>query len=155
MNQDQVKELFDYNPRTGVLLYKHDVGCKIKSGQRAGSLRNDGYRRVIINGKAYYEARIIYLYMTGSFPEHEIDHINRVRDDNRWCNLVNATSQQNSENRCDNNPVIGVYFDKQQGKWRAYSTGKKKYLGIFKYYLQACIARFGYDSLKAAQSGRH
>jgi hypothetical protein len=37
--------------------------------------------------------------MTGEWPKDQIDHINRVKDDDRWENLREATQSQNSYNR--------------------------------------------------------
>lgn len=37
--------------------------------------------------------------MEGVFPDGQIDHINKIRDDNRWDNLRLATASQNSMNK--------------------------------------------------------
>jgi hypothetical protein len=37
--------------------------------------------------------------MTGEWPKDQIDHINRIKDDDRWENLREATQSQNSFNR--------------------------------------------------------
>lgn len=37
--------------------------------------------------------------MTGEWPKDQIDHINRIKDDDRWENLREATQSQNSYNR--------------------------------------------------------
>jgi hypothetical protein len=41
--------------------------------------------------------------MTGRWPASEIDHKNRIRDDDRFDNLREATSQQNTFNRVRKN----------------------------------------------------
>lgn len=37
--------------------------------------------------------------MTGDWPKDQIDHINRIKSDDRWENLREATQSQNSYNR--------------------------------------------------------
>lgn len=83
---------------------------------------------------------------TGKWPEHEIDHINLVRSDNRFANLREATSSQNKINtgkRVDNTSgVRGVVWDRRKCKWQAqiYIKGKYKYLGLFDNKDSAAVA---------------
>ena len=57
LTQECVRELFDYNPDTGILTCKHRVLSKnrvsVKSGQIAGWVESNGYRYVKINYNAY------------------------------------------------------------------------------------------------------
>ena len=62
--------------------------------------------------------------MTGEDPrELEIDHINNIRDDNRWCNLrlaIRDSNQQNALIRRDNTSgVKGVCWHKRMCMWQA------------------------------------
>jgi len=53
----------------------------------------------------------------GPGREPQVDHINRVRLDNRKANLRVVTSRQNNENRKDQSPYgVGVYFRPAQTK---------------------------------------
>jgi hypothetical protein len=92
-------------------------------------------RYVGFGGKEYAEHTLIWIWMTGIIPSAEIDHKNRVSDDNRWCNLRAATRSQNQANtgpykNCKSG-VRGVH--RQHGKWRAMITknGKSRHLGYF------------------------
>jgi len=71
--------------------------------------------------------------MTGELPELEIDHINRIRDDNCWTNLRTATRIQNSRNMGksprNKSGTTGVYWSKYHQKWTAQIL--KKHLGFF------------------------
>jgi hypothetical protein len=60
----------------------------------------------------------------------EIDHINRIRSDNRISNLRSITHHQNCLNKGFN---FGVSFDKSRLKWISYVKikGKAKNLGRF------------------------
>jgi hypothetical protein len=102
------------------------------NGRHAG-----GYLRIRIFGEFYMQHRVIWFYMTGEWPKDQIDHINGVRDDNRWENLREATAVQNSRNRraSKNNKsgFKGVYLCKQTKKWSAciWLNGKSVNLGRF------------------------
>ncbi len=94
--------------------------------------------------------------MTGEWPKDQVDHINQVKDDNRWCNIRECNSSQNKGNellRADNTSGYkGVVWDKDRNKWRAQISinNKQTNLGRFdcKYeaaraYNEAAIEHFG------------
>lgn len=95
---EEASRIFEYEEETGKLYWKERVHKRIRVGQEAGRLCSHGYRKVRVYSKEYYTHRLIWLLKTGSWPNHEIDHINRVRDDNRFSNLRDVTSQQNKWN---------------------------------------------------------
>lgn len=71
----------------------------------------------------HYNHRLAFLYMTGRFPKDEIDHINHIKDDNRWCNLRECTRSKNMMNslRYKNNKsgYKGVSWHGKIGRWRS------------------------------------
>lgn len=71
---------------------------KIRVGQRAGYRHHKGYRCLEIDGKHYSEHRLAWFYVTGRWPTKQIDHRDRVRDNNRFDNLREATNSQNRAN---------------------------------------------------------
>ncbi len=85
--------------------------------------------------------------MTGAMPEEHIDHINGIRDDNRWENLrpVNrATNQKNMKLFANNTSgVPGVRKSPNGLKWvsRIFTEGKEVHLGTFKNKEDAVAAR--------------
>jgi hypothetical protein len=92
--------------------------------------------------------------MTGRFPDLEIDHIDQDGTHNRWTNLREATSAQNSANsRRLRNNKCGFKGVSQHGKsWRAdiKPNGHHIYLGTFPTreaahaaYLEAARKYFG------------
>ena len=95
---EQLKEVLEYNHDTGVFNWIKRNGPRAKVGDVAGC-KSDGYIVIKINRKRHPAHRLAYLYMTGNFPENLIDHINHIRDDNRWANLRDATNSQNGSNR--------------------------------------------------------
>ena len=62
-----------------------------------------------IKGRQYKAHRIAWLLNYGRFPKTELDHINRIRTDNRIENLRESNRRQQIENRClKPNPKTGV-----------------------------------------------
>lgn len=71
-----------------------------------GSNRGRGYLRVRIAGKDYLVHRLVAETYFGEIPEGmEVDHINRVRGDNRVENLRIVTRRENMHNRADHDRV--------------------------------------------------
>lgn len=75
--------------------------------------------------------------MTSSLPRNHVDHINGIRSDNRWCNLREATRQENMCNQKvphinNKSGYLGVYIDRTN-KFVAQiaKNNKKLYLGRF------------------------
>jgi hypothetical protein len=128
IDADYVRKRLEYDPDTGVFIWKpRDVRRtedKIWnarfSGEVAGTILNTGYRRIGIDGKYYGAARLAWLYVHGEWPKNEIDHINRVRDDDRLVNLRDVTHTDNQNNRKSNNGLPeGVYWCNKRKKYIA------------------------------------
>lgn len=136
LTQERLKELLDYDPDTGVFVWKAWRGGTAKAGSVAGALRTDGYRQIELNRRRYYGHRLAFLYMEGAFPPDCVDHINHKKADNRWDNLRHVTNQENQKHKAmqtDNTSgVTGVYWNKSLGKWKSHIRvdGKSIYLGI-------------------------
>jgi hypothetical protein len=148
LTQERLKELLYYDPENGMFIRAATV-----SGTRSGSVVSDkvnssGYRNISVDGKPYQSARLAWLYMKGYFPENQIDHINRIKNDDRWSNLRHVTRQCNLRNkpRYKNNKsgITGVYRDTETNKWaaRIRINGVSKYLGRFKNIKDAVEARW-------------
>jgi hypothetical protein len=99
LTADYVRSILDYDPETGEFRWKIDrAKRKIKSGDVAGRINEDGYRRIGIIGKLYPAHRLAWLLVYGEFPVSHLDHVNGARDDNRLCNLRLASQSQNIAN---------------------------------------------------------
>jgi hypothetical protein len=147
LTQERLKELLHYNPDTGDFTWIVTKGGVLR-GSVAGSKDNYGYLIIRVDVQRYKAHRLAFLYMENKFPLDQVDHINRIRDDNRWINLRNATGSENQQNKVSNTDFIGVSFQSSIDKWVANSTqkgGKRKHLGVFKTHLAACYRRWAYD----------
>jgi hypothetical protein len=147
LTQDRLQELLSYNPETGYFIWAKNLGIRIKAGDIAGTHDKDGYILIGIDCSRYKLHRLAFLYMTGSFPIDEVDHLNHVKDDNRWSNLRHATRTINQRNRVNqkNNTSgrNGVYWKKRTQKWHANIclAGKLYHLGYFNEFGDAVAAR--------------
>jgi hypothetical protein len=138
LTQERLKELLDYNPETGEFIWRVGRNSRSQVGMIAGYLDpTSGYLKIGTNGKLYRAHRLAFLWMTGSFPPASVDHINHIPNDNRWCNLRHATTQQNARNkskaRKSSSRYLGVRWDRQMSKWRTQIQvdGTRKFLGLF------------------------
>lgn len=124
LTQDQVKELIEYIPNTGVFnrIKKLSNNCKMRD---IAITKKNGYQYININGGSHLAHRIAFLYMDGCIPKY-IDHIDGNRSNNVWTNLRRASSTENARNRCDTPDrelPKNVYLDKRRGT----------------YYVQVCL----------------
>lgn len=147
MNQEYLKKLYYYDISTGLFIRKIDRRGGRKMGDISGLLRPDGYVRIVIDKKQYLLHRLAFLYMTGSFPDDEVDHINGVRGDNRWINLrcvSKAENRKNASARLDNKSGYpGIRWRKERSKWaaRIWSNGKLIELGHYQTFDEAMTVR--------------
>ena len=58
-------------------------------GDIAGCLVKTGYRQIKIGNTAYLAHRLAWFYVYGEWPE-QLDHINRIKTDNRLDNIEEA-----------------------------------------------------------------
>ena len=96
MTQELLKEYFSYDKHSGIFTrIKTDSKSHLKFvGQPTGVIASRGYIQIKFRKKRYYAHRLAWLYETGEWPE-EIDHINRVKDDNRFINLESVDRIEN------------------------------------------------------------
>lgn len=145
MTQKELKQYLNYDPDTGVFTWKVTKRKDMKPGSIAGTISVNGYWVIRINDKLYYAHRLAFLYMEGYFPEHQVDHINRIKDDNRWCNLREVSRQCNSKN-CgpsskNTSGIVGVIWLKRDNKWCSRIAINKKQIGLGTFESKADAAR--------------
>ena len=119
---DVLRRLLDYNQETGVFRWRYDMR-RVPMDGIAGRKSTDGYVRIGINGEQVLAHRLAWFYVNGKWPKGDVDHINRIRNDNRIFNLRDATRSQNihySRPKWSNKSGFkGVHWAKTQGKWIA------------------------------------
>ncbi len=116
LSQAELHALFEH--RDGKLYWK--VSRKsVKPGDLAGGLTTNGYWRIKIDRRSYKRSRLVWLFVKGvdSYP-HFLDHINRVRSDDRIENLRLTTHAENQRNRCWG-ASNARYVYRDGNRWRA------------------------------------
>lgn len=142
---EYVQSILNYDEDTGIFTCKKPRGSK-RVGDIAGSITYEGYIRITIDFREYRAHRLAWLYTYGKWPNNSIDHINRIRSDNRICNLRDATVQENKYNtgRISSNTTgfRGVSLYKRTGKYQAKIRidGNRVHLGYFNTAEEASIA---------------
>lgn len=136
LTQERLKEVLDYNPTTGLFTWKIQTSHRIRAGDVASALSDEGYIRLSIDYRRYYAQRLAWLYMTGKWPREQIDHKNTIRTDNRWENLRAATNQFNNQNRrkahrTNKTGLLGVRPYLKKFVARISSNGEEHHLGVF------------------------
>lgn len=159
---------FTYDPSTGNLLWKKRLPSESQSqlganifnsiyeGKVAGSIMKIGYVGVSIsvNKKSVpsYAHRIIWEMHNGPIPEGMVmDHINRVKTDNRIENLRMCTESENNRNKAPRPNTVSGYpgvskrtdARRTHKKWRARIVvgGKELTVGTFRTPEEAWEAR--------------
>lgn len=149
LTQEILKEHFRYEAITGHFFWAKQSRFKQRNlTQPLSMCDKDGYIVVCttLSGKSknYRVHRLIWMYVHGQI-NHEIDHINGIRNDNRLCNLREVTHQQNMMNRRAHKSenLRGIY--KAKGKTPSWAAaincnGKRYYLGAYKTPEEANLA---------------
>lgn len=152
LTQARLKEFLSYNPATGEFTHIYSPSNRVTIGGKAGWNSGDGYLRVRIDGAPHYLHRLAWLYITGEWPLHEVDHINGDPSDNRMDNLRVVTHSNNLRNakrpRDNTSGIIGVSWDKRLNKWIAKikTGGEQMHLGVYGNIFDAACARRSAES---------
>jgi hypothetical protein len=140
LTQELLKEALNFDNDSGLFTWKTRPLHHFKNlrsmnkwntryaNTKAGSLQKRGYIEISLLSKSYTAHRLAWLYMTGNFPENQIDHINCIKTDNRFINLRQATNAENAQNKIksqNNNKTTGLLgscYDKRYKKYASQIT---------------------------------
>ena len=109
---EYIRKYLRYDSKAGKIV-------RLDRSNADGSYDKDGYLILKINSRQYRSHRIAWFLHYNDYPTMEIDHINRVRDDNRIKNLRQSNRIENARNSISlpnkDTGVVGVYLDKTKG----------------------------------------
>lgn len=157
-----LRQILEYDSDTGFLTWKRraedtflprdgrtpshmaNAWNAANSGRQAfTSVAKNKYLRGAVNGVTFYAHRIAWAMHHGQWPEHDIDHINGVRNDNRICNLRSVNRKDNMQNRAisSNNTsgTMGVSYSRRHNLWCVTIGGH--HVGWFSCKENAVVAR--------------
>ena len=137
ITQSFVKEHFHYNEKSGDFYWikKTSPLSRVKLKEPIRTLHHSGYLVVTVYKRQHLVHRLIYLYMTGSFPE-EVDHRDTNKTNNSWNNLRSSDRSGNQQNRNipknNTSGIKGITWNKKCQKWQASikCKGILYYLGL-------------------------
>lgn len=148
LSWERLHRILRYDPVTGVWTWLHPETMNKKPiSAVAGTISVHGYRIITFEGVKYRAARLAWFYMTGEWPAEEIDHENRIKDDDRWINLRDASRSENSLNRDlqSNNTsgARGIHWNIEKEKWymAVKKDGVSHFGGNFDFLDEAIEAR--------------
>jgi hypothetical protein len=132
----RLREVLRYDRRNGNFYWKVSTG-KAKRGEVAGHTDSVGYTKISVDGVKYFAHRLAWFYCYRKWPDKNIDHIDRCRNNNRLKNLRDVGQTVNGLNgslrRNNRSGYTGVSYDNRRRAWVAYINlgAYKKHLGQF------------------------
>ena len=165
-NVNDLRQVLRLCPDTGEMIWKDrdaswfSDGVRISAQDRAklwnakhagkpalSTVTTRGYKYGMILGVRVMAHRVVFALHHGRWPEGEIDHINRNKQDNRISNLRECDRTTNNRNRAK---ARGVHRRPGDGPrpWRAYIgvDGQQLRLGSFASKEEASKARVEAES---------
>lgn len=153
LTAEYLRSILNYDQETGIFTRKVSTSNRVKVGDAAGCPDGQGYLNIMVQSRNYLAHRLAWLHYYGTWPKDQIDHINRIRTDNRISNLRDVTQKQNQQNRSkpSNNTSghPGVHWNESISKWVATITHNQKriHLGYFSILEEAIAARKAAEKL--------
>lgn len=135
LSQERLKQVLSYDPDTGIFFRK--TKHRRWKDKPCGSTTK-GRVYIQVDKKLYLAHRLAFLYMTGEWPKHQVDHINVQQEDNRWNNLRDVLQRVNLENKIRAKAgtatgLLGVQINNKCNSYmaRISAKGKVYYLGSY------------------------
>lgn len=125
LNHDYLRYILTYNPINGHFYWNVRKSSKTKVGDRAGVLHPNGYIYIRIDGFGYRAHRLAWFYVYKSWPELEIDHIDRIKTNNGILNLRDVTSKVNQSNKAKKEGVKKYKIKKIKFNQESFLEGYK------------------------------
>ena len=115
---DEFRRLLDYTPDDGLFRWSMDPENGTRRGRVAGCKAQNGYRMIRVLGKLRLAHRIAWTIYYGKLPEFCIDHVNRIRDDNRIANLRDVPQSANMKNTGARGVLVAA-VKTDNGAWKS------------------------------------
>ncbi|WP_164078647.1 HNH endonuclease [Stenotrophomonas maltophilia] len=116
------------------LTYEPDTGLVRRRGQVVGNPDSKGYLRTQLRGNFMRIHRLAWFLANGSWPVHQIDHIDGDKQNNRLSNLRDVPVEVNIQNR---RHATGVCREGARFAAVIVTGGRKIRLGSFNTHAEA------------------
>jgi hypothetical protein len=143
----ELRQILDYDPATGVFRWSTGSRFSNRWGQLAGGPNDRGYTKIRALNRDWYAHRLAWAFVHDAWPEHEIDHVNHNKADNRIANLREVTHQENVRNlpryRENKTGVPGLRWVERSKLWTVQigNGGKNRFLPAQRCFGKAVMLR--------------
>lgn len=150
LSHEYLTKVLEYEPESGVFIWKIRASQAVKPGDIAGSVNKNGYLFIKVGKYIYRAHRLAWFYFYGQWPpieNYQIDHIDGNRLNNSIKNLRLASNAKNARNHKlyshNTSGVSGVHFAEASNKWKATIryNGCNIHLGYYASFEDAVNAR--------------
>lgn len=134
LTHDRLLEVLTYDP-AGRLVWKVALSHNVRVGEQAGTFHApSGCRYVALDGEKFLSHRLIWFYVNGEWPKHDIRPLNGNWDDCRIENLADVPRIQIAHKRgapnTNTSGFLGVSKSSKPGKWQAAITWNYKQVNL-------------------------
>lgn len=134
---ERLREVLDYDPETGIFVWKVNQGKNRTAGKKAGFAFGP-YWSLRVDKVQYLAHRLAWYYAHGYMPDCGIDHKDNDKRNNALFNLREGNQSLNMQNlqkcRSDNKTgYLGVCWHSRDKKYQAqiHLDGKNHFLGLY------------------------
>ena len=133
LTHERLTEVLDYDPATGVFVWKVRTSNSVKVGDRAGVVGSKGYRLIGLDGTKFQTTRLAWFYVHAEWPSADVVPIDGNLDRPAIDNLKNVsrvdTARLRKKLSTNTSGFKGVSLT-TSGKWQASITWDYKQINL-------------------------
>jgi hypothetical protein len=132
LTADALRSQLNYDASTGVFTWRNGR----RANEIAGHPSSYGYWLIRIGGRSIPAHRLAWLYVTGNWPQQEIDHIDSDRLNNRFVNLRDVSRTVNGQNltkamSSSRTGLLGAHPHRDRFAAQIRVNGRVRHIGLF------------------------